>query len=317
MPSSSFLPGQTWLDTDGNPINAHGGGVLWHAGVYYWYGEQRPVGPDSQDALIGISCYSSTDLVSWKFRSTALPVDPHDPCSPLTPGCKMERPKVLYNAKTRQFVMWWHHDLKGWGHNGAFAGVATSNSPTGPFQLIEVTRPNGTMFRDCTVFQDDDGSAHLVYATDDNANLAICPLDDTFLKPASPSQRFFPGRYVEAPCIFKHGGVYYLIASDCTGWHPNEARSAFAPTLLGPWKELGNPCLGEGAELTFGAQSAFVLPVHGKQGALIFMADQWKPENLHDSRYVWLPVSFRKTVVFYPPRPFVNWRNRWDLSVFE
>ena len=122
---------------------------------------------------------------------------------------------------------------------------------------------------------------------------------------------------MEAPCIFKHGGVYYLIASDCTGWHPNEARSAFAPTLLGPWKELGNPCLGEGAELTFGAQSTFVLPVHGKQGALIFMADQWKPENLHDSRYVWLPVSFRKSVVFYPPRPFLNWRNQWDLSVFE
>lgn len=316
MSSSTFLPGQIWYDTEGNPINAHGGGILWHEGVYYWYGEQRPVGPSLLDALIGVSCYSSRDLVSWKFESTALPVVADDPNSPLQPGCKIERPKVIYNAKTRQFVMWWHHDLKGWGHNGAFAGVATSDSPAGPFRLVEVMKPNWMMFRDCTVFQDDDGSAYLVFATDDNANLAICPLDDTYLKPSGPAQRFFPGRYMEAPCIFKREGIYYLIASDCTGWYPNEARSAFAPALMGPWKEFGNPCVGEGAELTFGAQSTFVLPVQGKKDALIFLSDQWKPENLHDSRYVWLPISFKKTVPFYPERPLIRWLDKWDISLF-
>ena len=37
--NQQFVPGDIWRDTAGQPINAHGGGVLFHAGVYYWYGE--------------------------------------------------------------------------------------------------------------------------------------------------------------------------------------------------------------------------------------------------------------------------------------
>lgn len=36
-----IIPGERWLDTDGNPINAHGGGILYHEGTYYWYGEYK------------------------------------------------------------------------------------------------------------------------------------------------------------------------------------------------------------------------------------------------------------------------------------
>ncbi len=311
-----FEPGKLWNDVDGNPINAHGGGILHHEGVFYWYGEQRPAGPSTLDAQIGISCYSSRDLYRWKFEGTVRPVVRDDPSSPLTPGCKMERPKVLFNPSTRRFVMWWHHDRKGWGHSGALAGVAISDSPTGPFRLVEVFKPNWTMYRDCTLFQDDDGAAYTIYATDDNANLMISPLTDDYLKPTPRAQRHFQGRYMEAPCVFKRDGQYYLIASDCTGWAPNEARSAVAPTLQGPWRELGNPCLGEGAELSFGTQSTFVFPVPGKKDAFILMADQWRPDNLADSRYVWLPITFRRTVAYYPERPFVRWQDAWDLSVW-
>ena len=35
----SFTPKAIWNDTDGNPINAHGGGIMYHDGTYYWYGE--------------------------------------------------------------------------------------------------------------------------------------------------------------------------------------------------------------------------------------------------------------------------------------
>lgn len=37
--NSYIIPGEVWKDTDGNPINAHGGGLLYHDGTYYWYGE--------------------------------------------------------------------------------------------------------------------------------------------------------------------------------------------------------------------------------------------------------------------------------------
>jgi hypothetical protein len=33
--ADSFRPGQPWLDDKGVHINAHGGGIMHHAGVYY------------------------------------------------------------------------------------------------------------------------------------------------------------------------------------------------------------------------------------------------------------------------------------------
>lgn len=31
--NSYIIPGEVWKDTDGNPINAHGGGLLYHDGL--------------------------------------------------------------------------------------------------------------------------------------------------------------------------------------------------------------------------------------------------------------------------------------------
>lgn len=45
-------------------------------------------------------------------------------------GCIMERPKVIYNKRTKKFVMWFHLELKGKGYEAARAGVAVSDSPT-------------------------------------------------------------------------------------------------------------------------------------------------------------------------------------------
>jgi non-ribosomal peptide synthetase component E (peptide arylation enzyme) len=39
--NTNFISGEVWKDTDGNPINAHGGGLLYHDGAYYWYGEYK------------------------------------------------------------------------------------------------------------------------------------------------------------------------------------------------------------------------------------------------------------------------------------
>lgn len=41
--SFHYFPGRVWLDTDGNPIQAHGGGILYdkRSTMYYWYGEYK------------------------------------------------------------------------------------------------------------------------------------------------------------------------------------------------------------------------------------------------------------------------------------
>ncbi len=69
---SAFRPGEVWSDTAGKPINAHGGGVLFHEGVYYWHGELKEgrtylpgvnKGWGGTRVLAGgVSCYSSTNL---------------------------------------------------------------------------------------------------------------------------------------------------------------------------------------------------------------------------------------------------------------
>ena len=33
----SFKPAEVWADENGVPINAHGGGIIFHKGRYWWF----------------------------------------------------------------------------------------------------------------------------------------------------------------------------------------------------------------------------------------------------------------------------------------
>ncbi len=113
----------------------------------------------------------------------------------------------------------------------------------------------------------------------------------------------------EGPAPFKRQGKYYLITSACTGWAPNTADCAVAHNILGPYKSLGNPCVGEGADKTFGTQSTSVLALPNHPDKFIFMADEWHPQNLPDSRYVWLPLEFSAE-----EKPLIRWRSQWSVE---
>ncbi len=134
-------PGAIWLDDRGVHVNAHGGGMLFHGGVYYWFGEHKTEGEGGNRANVGVHVYSSTDLVRWVDGGIALEVvdeSGHD----IERGCVLERPKVIFNARTGKFVMWFHLELKGQGYRAARAGVAISDSPTGPFRYLGSGRMN-------------------------------------------------------------------------------------------------------------------------------------------------------------------------------
>lgn len=301
---SAFTPGKIWLDDRGEQINAHGGGIYYENGVYYWFGEKR-----GAHASLGVNVYASHDLYHWTFEALALaPSD--DPASDIALGCRMERPKVLYNEQTGKYVMWFHLELKGQGYRAARAAVAVADRVTGPYRFLDSFRPNGHMSRDMTLFQDDDGAAYHIYASRDNYDLRIARLSDDYLTPTPRDSMVF-SEHREAPAIFKRNGIYYLITSGCTGWSPNAARLHTANSIWGPWTRRGNPMQGAGADSTFGAQSTFVLPVQGRQDAFIFMADWWNPRNLQDSRYVWLPVQFESGL------PVIRWVDHWNLDWFR
>lgn len=134
-----ITPGQEWPDRKGEHINAHGGGLLFHEGKYYWYGENRPARGFTTE--VGVEVYSSSDLVNWEDEGVALAVSEesgHD----IERGCIMERPKVVRNPKTGKFVMLFHLELKGKGYAAARVGFAESDSPVGPFRFIRSLRPN-------------------------------------------------------------------------------------------------------------------------------------------------------------------------------
>src|SRR3954463_13386302 len=119
--TTAFHPGEIWRDDQDQVINAHGGGVLLHEGVYYWFGEHKVEGDAGNYAPVGVHVYSSRDLGNWRDGGVALTVS-DDPKSEIAKGCIIERPKVIDNAKTKTFVMWFHLDLKGRVYSSARAG---------------------------------------------------------------------------------------------------------------------------------------------------------------------------------------------------
>lgn len=139
--NGKFEPGSLWLDDKGVHINAHGGGILFHKGIYYWFGEHKTEGDAGNVANVGVHVYASKNLFDWKDKGIALAVST-DTNSLLVSGCIIERPKVIYNKKTKTFVMWFHHELKGQGYKAALTGMAISKQVTGPFQYVKSVNPN-------------------------------------------------------------------------------------------------------------------------------------------------------------------------------
>lgn len=340
------MDGGEWKADDGKHINAHGGNIFKQKGTYYWYGETRSETGKPYSSL-GVSLYTSKDLQHWKNEGVVLPVST-EAGSDIEGGCIIERPKVVYNAKTRKYVMWFHLELKGKGYGAARCAIATSDTPQGPFHFVKSGRVNaglypigfclpdtadirsqlgtpemktwwtapwrkqiergmffmrdlqgGQMARDMTIFVDDDGKAYHIYSSEDNLTIQIAQLTDDYMSHNGTFVRVAAGGQNEAPTIFKKDGTYWMITSGCTGWAPNAARMFSAKNILGPWTQHPNPCRGDGADKTFGAQGTYIYYTSSEKerklfgGAeYVFMADIWKPSELSNSRHLWIPINF-------------------------
>lgn len=316
-----IVPAKVWLDTGGKRINAHGGGIIFNNGIYYWYGEHKLEGKsEAQFADGGIHCYSSTDLTNWKDEGIVLSVDYKNEKSDLAYGCILERPKVVYNSKNKEFVAYFKLYLKGVGYASNYVGVAVADKPTGPFKYRHKFRGGGTNkgSGDFSMFKDDDGILyHLAVRKPDKA-FVIGKLDSDYYFPADDYQ-ICKGVTVhsEAPAIIKRKGVYHMLGSGSKGWNPNPARYHTTDTILGTWTSHGNPCKGYnnidkiGIEKTFGGQASYIIPVYGIEDAYIAMFDIWKPKKPITGRYIWLPIEFTDNKIS------ITWKDKWKLSTFK
>ena len=317
--AQSIKPGQTWNDTNGSAINAHGGCVVYHDGYYYWFGENR-----SKNKSDGISCYRSKDLYSWTRLSRA--VTPTgtmtDENRDIASGRTLERPKVIWNEATKKWVMWIHWE-NGDDYGQAKCAVCTSDKVEGPYKLVDVFRPNGCDSRDQTLFLDTDGQAYHAYSTNMNSNTNCERLSPDFLTPEEGYAVQLKGRRYEAAAIFRAGDCYYGLFSGCTGWNTNPGRFMWTYDLMNEeWQAPAdfrasdgstgiNFCVDAAKASTYQSQSNFVFPVPGHDKCFIYMGDRWNSSDIQSSKHVWLPLSVRSGY------PSVRWYDEWKLSVFD
>ena len=137
---TAIYPGRPWLDTQGNRIQAHAGGLFYENGQWYWYGENKEK-TDGKNGIWtwGIRAYHSADLYNWTDCGLIIPPVLDNPDSNLAPQKHIDRPHILKNPRTGQYVCW----LKLSGKDACFA-LLTAPALLGPYTLVrENYRPLG------------------------------------------------------------------------------------------------------------------------------------------------------------------------------
>jgi hypothetical protein len=295
-------PGLPWPDDRGRHIQAHGGGIIKLGDTWYWYGEDRSRENDPSKRYV--ACYSSTDLVNWRFRNQVIALG-----NPENFGGTwvLERPKVYYNETTQKFVMYMHIDGRltpesDSNYTVARVGVAVSDTPDGDFQYLRSFRPLGKESRDIGQFIDDDGAAYLIFECRPTQGFYIAGLSEDYLD--VDREVAFIRAPLEGGAIVHHAGLYYAIGSHLTGWWPNPNKYATAARLEGPWSEFRD--FAPPHTNTYGSQSTNLIKITGsKTTTVIYAGDRWRPEEHWDGRYLWMPLEIGDGKLWLPePRPW-------------
>ncbi|QRK09685.1 RICIN domain-containing protein [Archangium violaceum] len=276
--------GVQFTDTAGNVVRGHDGGMIKVGKYYYWFGAN----PHPDNSFQYISVYRSTDLHAWEFRKHVL-------TETSARGVKnLHRPKVIYNSRTGQYVLFMRKENHPFPLVENRVGVATSPTVDGDYTYRGDFHPLGELSSDVSVFQDDDRdrTAYLISTTGEKQlHLTIYRLTPDYLDVAA-REHVFSNVKREAQTMFKRNGVYFLVTSGLTGWHPNQAKYATATSIKGPWSGMAN--LGDST--TYGSQPTYILPIQGSNTtSYLYMGDRhgnaWHG-NLSDSEHVWLPLQF-------------------------
>lgn len=291
--------GMPWFDDHGNIVNAHGACIVEEKGRYYLFGEWKS---DESNAFPGFSCYSSDDLVNWKFERVVLTVQPDGILGPNRVG---ERVKVMKCPSTGEFVMFMHADDM--GYKDPYIGYATCKTINGEYQLQGPLLYQGKPVQrwDMGTFQDTDGKGYLlihhgpIYRLSDDYQ--SIEMEVAHVKGSG-----------ESPAMFKKDGIYYMLYSNLTSWEKNDNFYFTAPKIEGPWTKQGLFC-PEGT-LTYNSQSTFVFPLkRGNDIVPMFMGDRWSyPHQASAATYVWMPMQVNGTKLSIP-----EYWQCWDLNTLK
>lgn len=327
--SDAYLhPGLAQIDTAGNQVRAYSGGFVDNTardGYYYMIGQRgRALNASSElVSLEGISLYRSTDLISWEDRGTIIPVDDATMLAAVNAvdtqieadAVIMGRPKILYNALNAEYVIHMHltnGSVTSAGAINSYArcGFWTADDIEGPYTFQDAYRPCTRELRDMTTFLDDDGTAYLSWAADDdlganNERIVIAALDANYYYPADNTVTGYTvivPTPVEAPVIVKKGSRYFLIASVRNGWTPGVGTMAFVDSdPLAAWTVSGSSPYDstyEEDEYSFHSQSTHAMEYPAGSGNFVLWTNRHNPnmykapQPAHELRNLFLPIQF-------------------------
>ena len=309
-----------WSDTEGKYITAHAGSMLKVGDTYYWYGGDMGINPGGmfnqrvyhpgEDPITwkrffdGYSVYTSKDLVNWEYQGKAM----ETPEKGFMTLYITSRPHVIYNEKTKKYVMYhYYYPI----YPGAMLMVATSDSPLGPFVhqgVVEAGSPNGHV-GDLNVFKDTKGNGYVIY-DDTGFNIRIDRLTDDYLSSLKDGKIIVPKKQ-EAPAMVYFKGKYIVASSGVDGFNPSEVSIAYSDNPMGPFSER----VVISKDKSWGSQITDMIVIP-EADYIMVMFDQWfvpDKKNIDRSRYLWLPLEFDpetgKAVLHYkekwnPKEPF-------------
>ena len=352
MSYNAFHPGQVWLDTNGNRIQAHGGSVIYIGGTYYWYGENK----EKTDGISkiwhwGVRCYASQDLYNWEDKGLIIPPEPDDETSPVHPYSLMDRPHIIYNRRTKKYVCWLKiMNVGGHATEKQTEAVYTADDILGPYELVRKNlSPLGMSAGDFDLAVADDGKAYY-YFERIHGEIICADLTEDYTDVTGYYSTHFPGKIPpfarEAPAHFLRKGKHYLFTSGTSAYMPNPTEAAIADTWHGPFTVQGNPHVNDESHTSFHSQISSVFKVQGKKDLYIACADRWLPEDMdleyeeygelvrqmHDPDCDFDPskVTFREPVgntriadyVWLPvrfdkERAWIGWHDEWKLEDYE
>jgi hypothetical protein len=300
-----------WKDTSGNPIYSQGGGVLKVGGTYYWYGAKYngavtyynnpAAGKNGDTSFNAITCYSSTDLVHWKFEGNAMTTADLG-------GGWVGRIGVAFNSHTGKYVL-----ISQFNSELVFA---TSSTPNGHFTKAatqsSIANVSTGMSGDQSVFVDDNGQAYLAFSNKSGrSHLYVAQLRPSDFLQVEPAVNIYNsssgGR--EGNIMFKHAGTYYFCSSDLHGWNAShtycitssKADSAYSSEFV---------MQGTDADFSHVTQTGLAFAVNSSSGSFVmFGGDRWCDFAGNGIGYnQWVPLSFNGT------KPVFNSLSQWNVD---
>ena len=337
-------------DKDGNFIYSQGGGIFEFDGKYYWYGvkyAEAVTYPEtkvlsSENHFVGITCYSSTDLVNWTDEGIiATPEDVYN--ETIMEGQQAAWVGRLGVTKLSDgtYALLVQHECDdadnsidnanrgntkaetdGWSKQVL---IMTSDKPNGHFtwnNRVNMKSYIGTTNTgDQTVFVDPaTGQGYLLYSYGSGRGkmyLSKVVKGSDGIVTLDESRMIYSGAGREGNCMFEYGGKYYVCASDLYGWNASHGYYLVLDSLDDEY--LKSRSVTTNMELMDGAsddychvsQTGFFYTVRGsKQDTVIFCGDRWSDfADNGDGYNVWCPLSFDEN-----GKPFFNSVSSWKLN---